>query len=311
MRSDREGRSLLSGEALDRTNENTMTLRLTFIALIAFSAAGLASAQEPAAAARPKDVPTTLLPAEPEQALRDFLYALYANDAVDFQKRILPEANSIALIGPQTFTQEQLDKLRKDINALPLHQTSPPSLEGLPLANSSAPIPVGTKTIYLTQFRGVVLIVPMQRSENGWKVDVRFWLAMRKQREVRLQKTDPELVAKGFLFHVLAKKPDALNEFTSESIKGEDYTSANNLPPGDLDQILSLCIEMPMVRARSGERVLLPSGEVAVGSDQSESLVLIGLMGPVEVPFLLRRVGGAWKVVPQRYFEMLRKAGAL
>jgi hypothetical protein len=40
-------------------------------------------------------------------------------------------------------------------------------------------------------------------------------------------------------------------------------------------------------------------------------LVLIGLMGPVEVPFLLRRVGDAWKVVPQRYFEMLRKAGAV
>jgi len=220
------------------------------------------------------------------------------------------------MIGRQTFTQEQLEKLRKDINGLALRQTSPPSLDGIPVPSSSEPFPTGAKTIYLTQFRGVVMAVPVQRSESGWKVDVRFWLAMRMQLEARPQMTDPEVVAKGFLFHVLAKKPEALNEFSAQSINGEDYTSANNLPPGDLDQILSLCVEMPIVRARPGERVVLPSGEVAVGSDapgssNDESLVLIGLMGSTEVPFLMRRVGGAWKVVPQKYFEMLRKDGSI
>ena len=274
-----------------------MKIRVAFIALVAlFSGGGLAAAQ---------------LADEPEQALRDFMYALYANDTADFQKRILPEPDSGVLIGRQTFTPEQLDKLRKDINALQLRQMSPPSLDGVPLPGSSDPLPIGTKIIYLTQFRGVVVAAPMQRSENGWKVDVRFWLAMRKQLEARPQRTDPEMMAKGFLFHVLAKKPEALNEFTSHSVNGEDYTSANNLPPGDLDHILSLCVEMPIVRARTGERVLLPSGEVAVGSDQDESLVLIGLMGSTEVPFLMRRVGAGWKVVPQKYFEMLRKTGGI
>ena len=244
------------------------------------------------------------------------MYALYANDAADFQTRIIPEAGSAVMIGRQTFTQEQLEKLRKDINGLALRQPSPPSLGGTPLPNSTEPFPIGTKTIYFTQFRGVVMAVPVQRSESGWKVDVRFWLAMRMQLEARPQMTDPEVVAKGFLFHVLAKKPEALNEFSAQSINGEDYTSANNLPPGDLDQILSLCVEMPIVRARPGERVVLPSGEVAVGSDapgssKDESLVLIGLMGSTEVPFLMRRVGGAWKVVPQKYFEMLRKDGSI
>lgn len=224
---------------------------------------------------------------------------------------IRPEAGSTALIGRQTFTPEQLDNLKREIEALRLRQTSAPSLDGEPLANPSGPFPLGTKTIYSTSFRGVALAIPLQRSGSGWKVDVRFWLAMWKQRDVRPQLTDPEMVAKGFLFHVLAKTPDSLNEFASEKIDGEDYTAANNLPPGDLDQVLSLCLEMPIVRARTGERVRLPSGEVAVGSDQTESLVLVGLIGPVEVPFVVKRVDGAWKVVPQRYFEMLRKAGAL
>ncbi|HET9468828.1 MAG TPA: hypothetical protein VFO48_10470, partial [Vicinamibacterales bacterium] len=73
----------------------------------------------------------------------------------------------------------------------------------------------------------------------------------------------------------------------------------------------SLCVEMPIVRARAGERVVLPSGEVVVGDAQGDSLVMIGLMGPVEVPFLLTRAGDVWKVVPQKYFEMLRAAGAI
>jgi hypothetical protein len=186
----------------------------------------------------------------------------------------------------------------------------------MPLPNSSAPFPVGTKTVYFTQFRGVVMAVPVQRSENGWKVDVRFWLEMARQLEARPQMTDPAMVAKGFLFHILAKKPEALNEFTSQGVMGEEYTFANNLPPGDLDHILSLCMEMPIVRARPGERVVLPSGEVAVGSDAAASekdgsLLLIGLMGSTEVPFVMRRVGRAWKVVPQKYFELLRKTGTI
>lgn len=87
------------------------------------------------------------------------------------------------------------------------------------------------------------------------------------------------IVAKSFLCYLLAKQPDALNQFTSQPINGEEYTAANNLPPGDLDQILSLCVEMPIVRARAGERVVLPSGEVAVGGEQGDSIALIGLMG--------------------------------
>lgn len=246
-----------------------------------------------------------------EQAVRDFLYALYANDAAAFHERIIPEAGSGVLLGAQTFTRDQLDSLRKDISRLELRRASPPTLDGTPLPDSSRAFPGRTKMVYFTQFRGVVMAVPLQRVDDAWKVDVRYWLAMRKQIGVRLQRTDPEYVAKGFLFHVLAKKPEALSEFAAGAIRGEDYTSANNLPPGDLDQILSLCVEMPVVRARTGERVVLPSGETAVGSDTGESLVLIGLMGGTEIPFLLRRVDGLWKVVPQKYFELLRHAGGI
>ena len=271
---------------------------LAFLGLIVLVCAGRAIGQPSAAG-------------EAEQAAREFLYALYANDAPAVQRSILPGEDSTVLIGPQTFTQGELEKLKTYISRLPLNVGAPPSLDGKLLPSSAAPFPLGTKIVYHTQFRGVGFVVPLQRTENGWKVDVRFWLAMRKQRDVRPQKTDPEIAAKSFLCHLLANKPDALNQFTAQRIDGEEYTAANNLPAGDLDQILSLCVEMPIVRARAGERVVLPSGELIVADGGADSLVLIGLMGPVEVPFLLRRVDDVWKVVPQKYFEMLRQAGAI
>lgn len=272
--------------------------RLVPFVLFAFCWSGTAVAQP----SGPKDA---------EQAARDFLYALYANDATDVQRRVLPGDDSSALIGRQTLTPAQLETLKTDISRLPLHAGAPPSFDGKLLPASTASFPVGTKVMYLTSYRSVAMVLPLQHTENGWKVDMRFWLAMLKQRNVRPEKTDPEIVAKGFLCYLLAKQPEALNQFAAQPINAEEYTAANNLPPGDLDHILSLCVEMPIVRARAGERVALPSGEVVVGDAQADSLVMIGLMGPVEVPFLLKRVGDAWKVVPQKYFEMLRGAGAI
>lgn len=275
-----------------------MQRRLVSLVLLALCWSGTAVAQ----VAGPK---------EAEQAARDFLYALYANDAADVQRRVLPGEDSSALIGRQTLTPVQLETLKTDISRLSLHAGAPPSFDGKLLPASTASFPVGTKVMYSTSYRGVGMVLPLQHTENGWKVDMRFWLAMLKQRNVRPEKTDPEIVAKGFLCYLLAKQPEALNQFAAQPIKADEYTAANNLPPGDLDHILSLCVEMPIVRARAGERVVLPSGEVAVGDAQADSLVMIGLMGPVEVPFLLKRVGDAWKVVPQKYFEMLRQSGAI
>jgi hypothetical protein len=251
------------------------------------------------------------LSGDPERSLRDFMYALYANDTIDYQKHIVPHPGSTDLIGSQTFTAEQLTKLRSQIADLVLEQTSPFTLNGQPLGASTPPFPLGTKTMYFTEFRGMMLAIPMLYTEEGWKTDVRFWLAMMKQQETEPKMSDPEMVAKRFLFHILAKEPEALNELASSQIQAEQYTSENHLPRGDLDQILSLCIEMPIVKAREGEGVLLPSGDFVSETGDPDSLVLIGLMGPVEVPFLLKRVNSEWKVVPQMYFEMLRKAGAI
>jgi hypothetical protein len=35
--------------------------------------------------------------------------------------------------------------------------------------------------------------------------------------------------------------------------------------------------------------------------------VLVGWFGPIELPFVIKRVGGQWKVEPQPYFALMEQ----
>jgi hypothetical protein len=247
-----------------------------------------------------------------ERTIKDFLFATYSGNADEYQKLILPEPGSDELLDRRTHSVKELKDVRIEADSIQLRQVSPFILDGNPL--SSVPdnaFPTGTKTIYLTSFRGTLIVIPVVNTKTGWKVDVRFWVASKKQSESALKQTDPEVIAKQFLFYILAKQPQKLQQLSASKINPEEYTSANDLPGGDLDQILSLCLEMSIVRAREGESFRMPSGEIVRAGADKDSLVLVGLLGTAEVAFQVKRIGDQWKVLPQRYFEMLRRSGSI
>jgi hypothetical protein len=119
------------------------------------------------------------------------------------------------------------------------------------------------------------------------------------------------MVARMFLFSILANKPEKLEELSASRIRGSDFTSTMNLPPADLGSILASCEEMPIVRARPNEGFLMPSEEIVRADSRPDTLVVVGIFGGVEVAFQLRRMESQWKVVPHQYFEMLRRNGAI
>jgi hypothetical protein len=247
-----------------------------------------------------------------EQAVKAFLLALYSNDFVAYQKTIVPEPDSNDLLGKAPITPEELKSLRQEVDSISLTQSSPFVADGNELdPRKASQFPLGTRTTFVTGFHGSLLAIPVVLTQSGWKADVRFWLAARREALGKEQEPEPEAKARAFLFFILARKPEKLAALSASSIKGEEYTAANDLPGGDLDQVLSLCLEMPIIRAKSGEGYRLPSGEIIRADGSADAMVLVGMMGSIEVPFHLKRVAGEWKVVPQRYFEMLRRIGAI
>jgi hypothetical protein len=245
----------------------------------------------------------------PEPVLREFLVALYSNDKPAYLKTVFDPMGADSLVGTQPVTAEQIEAVRHEAEGAQLRQSTAFTFEGKPVA--SAPYPTGTKATYMTAFRGSNLAIPVILGADGWRVDVRFWLEMQKMRKENITEADPRIVAKKFVFYELSNNLDKLNSVSLTPVTGDQVGIPNGLPGGDLDQVLSLCIEMPVVHARPGETFMSPSGQRLRQGEKAGDEVYIALMGPVELPIVLRKQGTEWKVVPENYFRLLRSASAL
>jgi hypothetical protein len=77
--------------------------------------------------------------------------------------------------------------------------------------------------------------------------------------------------------------------------------------PEPSDQLGLLIAEMPLVEIGPGEFCEMPSGRVIEGVRRDDMKVLVGLYGPVEMPFVLQRMGTRWKVQPEPYFVLISR----
>jgi hypothetical protein len=75
-------------------------------------------------------------------------------------------------------------------------------------------------------------------------------------------------------------------------------------PSGHLEALVA---EMPIVELRPGEFRRLVTGEVVEGSSSGETRLLVGLMGSVEIPFVVENVRGEWRVRPQPFFDFINR----
>jgi len=244
-----------------------------------------------------------------EPVLRSFLSALYSNDKAAYLKTVYDPAGAESLIGPQQLSAEQVDEVKHEAESAQLRLSTAFTFEGKAL--QAGPYPTGTKATYMTAFHGSNLAIPVIRAAEGWRVDVRFWLEMQKMSKENITEADPRIVAKKFVFFELSNNLDKLNSVSLRPVAGDEVGIPNGLPGGDLDQVLSLCVEMPVVRARDGETFLSPSGQRVTQGATAGDEVYVALMGPVELPIVLRRQGEEWKVLPENYFRLLRTASAL
>lgn len=252
------------------------------------------------------------LPVGLSKAARAVLYSIYTRDAGELSKWVIVDSDLEAIFPKKALTPNELKELESELATLSLRQVMPFSSDGHFIEpRRGFKLPIGAKTVYDTSFRGNLLAIPVVLGTSGWKVDIRFWIADAKRTVEHEKQGDPEVIARQFLLYTLGKRPDKLANLTAIKIDPEEYTSANNLPPGDLDQVISLCFEMPLIRARAGDRYRLPSGEIVRAGEEKDTIILVGLYGVIELAFQLKYVEGRWKIVPQHYYEMLRAMGAI
>jgi hypothetical protein len=247
---------------------------------------------------------------DPKRVAHDALVALVQGDVRGFGQVTLPTVGADALVKATAPTPDRKAGLQEQIARINLSSQMPALFEGEPVEDEGG-APVGARIVYVTQLGGGLVPVVVVKTAQGWRVEPRYWIAERLQAQAPPDETSPATVAKRFLFHLLNDEPDELARLSTRPEAAADLTKNNNMAGADRGHVAMLSLEMPVAAAREGEVVRVPSGERVTARTTGEETVVVALLGSVEVPFVLRRIKGAWRVVPQPYFEWLRALGSI
>jgi hypothetical protein len=242
----------------------------------------------------------------PEPAIRALVRAIYANDVAGYNAITMPDPRRARLTTGGRPNITKLRELETDPGSLQLHKRRPFLFRGREAApDATGRYPIGTTALYVAAHGGSPTIVILVRQADGWKVDPRWWLAMIDlQTSAPPEAGTPEFAARALTAALIAMDRKAAEKYATPGASLDVlFLGAQREPSGHLD---ALAMEMPVVELRPGEFYPLGDG-VVEGSSKSDVKVLLGLFGVIEVPFVVRRAGGDWRVEPQPYFQFFMR----
>ena len=240
----------------------------------------------------------------PERAVREFIRALAMHDTQAFARAIRPDPRANRFINPQPLTREGQAEAARRLETLQVGRRDDVLLRGKPVtADAQGEYPVGSVGHFIASGNGGPALVTVVRDADGWKVDLRWWLAM-----LEMQNGGPP---------VAGSPDDAIRRLTLALIALDRDEASRFVVPGAGIRVLfddapstrepsgvleASAMEMPLVEVGAGEFYRMPSGRVVEGSAAIDRKLIVGQFGPVEIPFELRRINGAWRVEAEPYF---------
>jgi hypothetical protein len=151
--------------------------------------------------------------------------------------------------------------------------------------------------------------VTVVRQPEGWKVDLRWWLAMIDMAKANAPPAEgsPEYAIRALTLSLIALDREKVMQFAVPDARADvlfaGAPSARE-PSGVLE---ASAMEMPLVEVGAGEFYRLPAGRIVEGVSAADRKVIVGQFGPVEMPFVLRLVNGAWRVEAEPYFALINR----
>lgn len=155
---------------------------------------------------------------------------------------------------------------------------------------------------------GTVHLVVVHIGPKGPLVDPRYAIeALRPDDERRL-------LIRRFWFAMLAGDADLLAELSFDA-RGTELLAHGAAPAGEHGQLEHVAATMGIVQLGQGESFVVPKGVDFVGPRHAELGIEVwsALTPSGEIPFLLRRRDGAWKVIPFHFIQaaVVARGGSL
>ncbi len=248
-------------------------------------------------------------PAEtPEEVIRSLLKAIYANDIATYEKLTVPDPRRQWLTTGGRVNERGLRELQEDPESVQIRMKRGFTHRGRPVEPGKDGYPVGTTSLFMVAHGGGPMMVTLTKRAEGWKVDLRWWLAMVELSSVKAPpRGSASSAARSLIGSLVALDRKQAVRFATPSANLDMLFAgapSQREPSGHLE---ALTIEMPIVEVGAGEFYEFPSGRIVEGTQREDMKVLVGLMGSVEIPFVLRRIGTEWRVEPEPYFMLIMR----
>lgn len=243
----------------------------------------------------------------PEEAIRQLVRAIYANDAAAYERVSLPHPRWRSLVAGGRKNLEKLRALDDNPDGLQVREARPLLFDGRIVEEGDvARVRPGTTGLYVVAHGGSPTVVRVVRRPEGWRVDLRWWVAAIEQEQARpAEAGSPSIQIRSLLAAMLQLDRSRAASFLTNPADLTtlfQFAPRQREPSGVLDAMVG---EMPLVEVGADDWFLSPSGEPVQGGGSGDRAVWVGQCGPVEMPFVLRRIGSAWRIVAEPYFAML------
>ena len=245
----------------------------------------------------------------PEAVIRSLVMAIYGNDVAGYDRLTIPHPLRARLTQGGRVNQAKLDALKENPEGLQIIPRRPPTLRGQEVEpDAKGEYPVGTTALFVVAHGGGPMVVTVARRADGWKVDLRWWIAMTELATGRPPAKDsPELAIRSLLSAMLRLDRAEAARFAPPGADMELLFAGaprQREPSGVLDATV---FEMPLVEIEPGEFYRTPTGKVVEGTRAADRKVLVGQFGPVEIPFVVTRADSGWRVAAEPYFSLMMR----
>ena len=244
-------------------------------------------------------------PDTPESTILALVKSMYANDVETYNRVTMPDPRRARLTTGGRVNTAALQRLEQDPGSLQMKSRRPFLYRGRETtADAAGNYPAGTTALYSVAHGGNQMVAPLVRQPDGWKVDVRWWLAMIDLQTGPEKPGTPQFAARALTASLVAMDRAAAAKFATPGASLDLlFRGGQREPSGVLD---ALAMEMPIVELQPGEFYPIDD-RVVEGSSTPDQKLLLGMYGVVEIPFVVRRVSGDWRVEPQSFFRYFNR----
>jgi hypothetical protein len=249
-------------------------------------------------------------PDSPGQMLRQLTAALLRADRAAAEALTKGDPEGIAALSGAEPAPERADRLEGDPTELEIKLLRPYEVEGRAVQTEEADsLPVGATALVAATLRGgQTQIWRVVHTPLGWKADLRWAArarAMAEQGEALETEGSPAWVARQLTLALLGLDHDRAAQLLLPGADPNLVFLGAPEQPDPSGHLQALALEMPLVVLAPGEAARMADGRVALGDDDPERRLLLGLFGVSELPFLLQRSGGSWRAQPQPWFSLM------